>query len=270
MKLMTWNILASEWINPSYYPKIKKKTLLNRMSRCNTIIEHIVNTDADIILLQEVMQMEYDLICQKLKSKYNITPLSPIEWQYLNENKNRNESGNITCIRKGIRHGSISHHKLDFGIYTTISDISILNIHLDDWSSQSRHKQIKSIDELLYKTKKCIIGGDFNQHYTKDTKLYKLPQFTVHNTKCPTYYIEENKNLDNILSRGFDNIARPLPSSSNYLFYIDPLLQNRGTPMIEAYHRNIFDYKCNEDISDTPENIFIKYGSDHIPVIIEI
>jgi endonuclease/exonuclease/phosphatase family metal-dependent hydrolase len=236
MKIMVWNILASEWIKKSDYPNITKKTLFNRTTRIRTILDYILKIDADIILLQEVMKMEYKLMYNKLKQKYMITPLLPIEWMYPNEYNEDNESGNITFIRKGLYPGNATHTKLDFGIHTTISNVSIVNLHLDDWSSQSRHKQLKSIDSLLYKSDKCIVGGDFNQPYSKKSKLYSLPYFTVHNTKCPTYYIETVTNIDNILTRGYNSM--------------------------KSY--------CNLNISNVSEDIFTQYGSDHLPFICDV
>ena len=51
--------------------------------------------------------------------------------------------------------------------------------------------RIKSIEPLLYSSKKTILGGDFNQTYRTNSHLYNLPEFTVHNIDCPTYYIEQ-------------------------------------------------------------------------------
>jgi mRNA deadenylase 3'-5' endonuclease subunit Ccr4 len=37
MKILTWNILAAEWIKKSYYPNVKKKILFDRKSRLKRI-----------------------------------------------------------------------------------------------------------------------------------------------------------------------------------------------------------------------------------------
>ena len=60
MKIMSWNILAAEWIKKSYYPTIDKKILFNRRARFTRILKTIKEENADIILLQEVMQLEYN------------------------------------------------------------------------------------------------------------------------------------------------------------------------------------------------------------------
>lgn len=247
MKIMSWNILASEWIKKSYYPKVNKKILFNRKARFNKILKTINDENADIIMLQEVMSLEYKSLKHYLHNKYIISPLNPIKWKYPKDNKTKNqgESGNVTFIKKnilkdnGINNKEINHQSFEFGIYTQISNnISILNIHLDDLSVNTRNKQMKSVESLLYTTLKCIIGGDFNQPYRKNSKIYNLPEFTIHNTDCPTYYIEEKMNIDNIMSRGFDEN-----------------LKNDSEEQCGIY-------------PTTMEEGFEMYGSDHLPVII--
>ena len=56
MKILTWNILASEWIKQSYYPKVDKSVVFNRKSRFAQICKILNEYDADIIMLQEVMK----------------------------------------------------------------------------------------------------------------------------------------------------------------------------------------------------------------------
>jgi len=158
--------------------------------------------------------------------------------EYLNEQNMQSESGNVTFIRKKLVESTtdVNHYKLEFGVYTQLSNINlcIVNIHLDDLSSKTRYNQLLSVQELLYRTKKCIMGGDFNQPYRKNTKIYNLPNFTTHNLNCPTYYIEKKMNIDNILTRGFR-------------------------------------CKYNEDdcveYPGSMEEGFQMYGSDHLPVI---
>ena len=251
MKIMSWNILASEWIKQIYYPKVNKKILFNRKARFNKIMKTINEENADIIMLQEVMPLEYKSLKHYLDNKYTISPLNPIKWKYPKDNKtnNQGESGNVTFIKKNILNNSIknsikkkeiNHQSFDFALYTQIpNNISILNIHLDDLSVNTRNKQMKSVESLLYITPKCIIGGDFNQPYRTNSKIYNLPEFTIHNTNCPTYYIEEKMNIDNIMTRGFDK-----------------------------------NNKENEEqcgiYPTTMEEGFEMYGSDHLPVMIII
>ena len=248
MKIMSWNILASEWIKKSYYPKVNKKILFNRKARFNKIMKTINDENADIIMLQEVMSLEYKSLKHYLDNKYTISPLNPIKWKYPKDNKTKNqgESGNVTFIRNNILNKNtnkeINHQSFDFGIYTQIpnNNISVFNIHLDDLSVTTRNKQMKSVESLLYTTPKCIVGGDFNQPYRKNSKIYNLPEFTIHNTNCPTYYIEEKMNIDNIMIRGFD--------------------KDKNENVIEEEQCVIYP--------NTMEEGFEMYGSDHLPVII--
>ena len=243
---MSWNILASEWIKQIYYPKVNKKILFNRKARFNKIMKTINDENADIIMLQEVMSLEYKSLKHYFDNKYTISPLNPIKWKYPKDNKTKNqgESGNVTFIRKNIlkndgikKNKEINYQSFDFGIYTQIpNNISVLNIHLDDLSATTRNKQMKSVESLLYTTPKCIIGGDFNQPYRKNSKIYNLPEFTIHNTNCPTYYIEEKMNIDNIMSRGF-------------------------------YENHDVEEQCGI-YPTTMEEGFEMYGSDHLPVMI--
>ena len=239
MKIMSWNILASEWIKKAYYPKVDKKILFNRSARFVKILEIIVKADADVILLQEVMPLEYTSLKKHLQKKYQVSPLVPIKWKYMTEGNKPSESGNTTFIRRSLAgQKQIEHFPLDFGIHTEISGLSIFNIHLDDLTAQTRNKQIKSIATRLYATPQTIIGGDFNQSYRKNSYIYHLPEFTVHNIECPTYYIEQKLNIDNIMTRGI---------------------------FIKEKKNN----KCIAYPSKMEEGIEA-YGSDHLPIIIDV
>jgi mRNA deadenylase 3'-5' endonuclease subunit Ccr4 len=231
LKILTWNILASEWIDDETYNMVDKKILYNNKERIQKIITYLLKSNADIILLQEVMPYEYNKIKKAFDEKYNISMLQQINWDTV-----KNNSGNVSLFKKSIFHkNNLEHNALDFGICTKCiykkKDCVIFNIHLDDSSINARYKQIKSITPIIDLTTNCIISGDFNHQYNKNTKFYKIPDFTIHN-KCPSYYIEKKMTIDNILSKGF----KILPNSTCPLY---------------------------------PENIehgFIKYGSDHLPI----
>ena len=62
MKILTWNTLASEWIKKSYYPNTNDDIIFDRKSRFEQITKIIDECDADVIMLQEVMKMEYSLL----------------------------------------------------------------------------------------------------------------------------------------------------------------------------------------------------------------
>ena len=185
---------------------VNKKILHNNKERFQKIIKYILDADADIILLQEVMPYEYNKMKELLDIKYNISMLNQINWYNV-----KNKSGNVSLFKKKLFHkNNLEHYGLEFGIYTKCiykkKVCAIFNIHLDDVS---------------------------NHRYNKNTKFYKIPNFTIHNKKCPSYYIEEKMTIDNILSKGF----KLLPKS-----------------MCPIYPSNI-------------EQGFSDYGSDHLPIM---
>jgi endonuclease/exonuclease/phosphatase family metal-dependent hydrolase len=264
VKVLSWNILASEWITKKDYPDINKAELFNTKKRIKTIIDKLKTYNADILLLQEVMPDEYKNLNKYFKGEYYISQIQPIKWSYKNNENTKSESGNVTLVRLS----KYTPLELNLDTLTASSPslitqlsqfcritqcknnetnkvITLYNIHLDDLSSVKRNKQISLLlkyDNELNKTNKtnksqfaCIIAGDFNQVYRENSKLYNIPKFTVHNF-CNTYYIEKNINIDNILSRGFK--------------------EDKSS-------------KCSNLSHDT-EDIFKKIGSDHIPVIANI
>jgi endonuclease/exonuclease/phosphatase family metal-dependent hydrolase len=243
MKILSWNVLASEWIKKSYYPTVKENILFDRRSRLKRIMERIIYENPDIILLQEVMSLEYKTFMKYLNNKYHLSFLNTIDWSDKDNKKEEkpSESGNVTLLKKTIFKRIIQHKKLDLntGLYTSTlyknKQIHIYNIHLNDLHGQTRNKQINSIRPLIAEQKYCIIAGDFNQEYKRNSKLYTIDDMTVHNM-CPTYYIEKNMNIDNILTKG---------------------LKKQEDPM------------CNH-VPIKVENGFKMYGSDHIPVTVVV
>ena len=193
MKILTWNILASEWIKKSYYPSVKDHTLFHRNSRTRIILDKLKEESADIVFLQEVMPLEYKLLYQTFRHVYHFSRLAPIHWY-----KTKGQSGNITLVKKNTfktwRETPFAH-----GLYVQVDNLHLFNIHLDDVSYAKRKRQL---DSLPLNKDYVILGGDFNQNYKASSRLYALDGFTVHN-KCATYFVEKNINLDNILSKGF-------------------------------------------------------------------
>ena len=248
MKILSWNILAAEWIKKSYYPTVDKKVLFDRKSRLKKIMERIMEENPDILLLQEVMEMEYKTLCKHLKGKYHISILSPINWAKNTDVETiKSESGNVTLLKKtGFKNSYEQTLEHNFGLYSTATyihknhskQIHIFNIHLNDLHGQTRNKQMNLIRPFAEKQEQCIIGGDFNQEFRATSRVYSLKGFTVHN-KCATYYIEKNMNIDNILTKGFSE------------------------------EKDIHNDTCNY-VPLKVENGFKIYGSDHLPVIINL
>ena len=237
MKILTWNILASEWIKKSYYPGVDADIIFDKKARFSRIGKILTDIDADIMMLQEVMPQEYLKLVELFGKKYFVSELKPMVWQY---NKN-SESGNVTFLRRSLfpKH-TISHYPLEYGVYTQCmyknQPCDIFNIHLDDQSASKRYKQWDNLHGIARK-KECniIIAGDFNHQYRKNCRLYNMPGFKTHN-QCPTYYIERKMNIDNILTKGFQKA--PLSTCSWYPTRV--------------------------------EDGFKEYGSDHLPVLVDV
>lgn len=236
MKVLTWNTLASEWIDNQTYKLVKKEIRCNAKNRFQVIMKRIIDIKPSIILLQEVMPEQYNQLQQMLHKTYIITQLVRINW-----NDTKNNSGNVSLFsRNDFSEKYMQHSPLDYGIQTNCiykkRPCKIYNVHLSDVSVDERNKQLKTIMPALLESNHCIVAGDFNHQYRLNTKLYNIPNYTIHNTTCPTYYIERKMNIDNILFKGF----RPSSLST-----------------------------CPEYPADM-EDGFIIYGSDHLPVVADI
>jgi len=236
MKVLTWNILASEWIDKTLIRRVEKEVACNTNNRIEQIIKYIIEKNPDIILLQEVMPSEYKKISKKLNDRYSVNKLRGIDWY-----GTTGESGNVTLLRRDIiSENGVTHEILEFGLHTKCryknKEVHVLNVHLDDQSIKKRYKQREEILSRLGDAKAIIIGGDFNHEYKKNTSFYNLPEYTLHNTECATYYISRKMNVDNILTKGFE------------------LTRNLQCPKYPE-----------DEVSG-----LLKYGSDHLPIMIDI
>ena len=244
MKILSWNILANEFIKQSYYDMIPSQILFNRKKRQERIIETLKEANADIMLLQEVMQSEYNKLEDEFQKTYHLLKGKHIHWQ----NK-RSYSGNVILLRKSMFSLTNKQLDLNFGIAVQVylkhshSEIPILviNVHLDDLSQAKRLHEIKEIEMLFQNHPHIILGGDFNEHYNPKhvTKLYnalKAYYFTITNHE-PTYYINSKVCIDHVLLKGFEN--------------------NKQNKVINEYGNN-------------PVEHFTNYGSDHLPVLLKI
>ena len=196
MKILCWNILAEEWIKKSYYPTIQDFSVMDTSKRLQLILKKLITEDADIMLLQEVMDLDYDILYDHFNKAYYISSLKPIQWD-----KSNSCSGNITLVRK-TSCKRISEYPLDYGVVVKADHLTIFNIHLDDISFKKRKRQIDLLRPRINKESYVILGGDFNQEYKEACPLYQFKHLTVHN-KCITYFVEKNMNIDNILTKGY-------------------------------------------------------------------
>ena len=277
MKIISWNILANEFITQSDYPMIKRKILFNRNERLKNIMQMLLKVNADIMLLQEVMEKEFKALTRLFASKYTIVRGKNINWY----NK-PSASCNVTLLRK-TQFKLLTAYDLEFGVYLRASEaganevgaseagankvganevIEIINVHLNDESYLDRISQIKSIEEVLYKSNKVILGGDFNQVYKVSSQLYKIIAKaglmpTIHE---PTYYIEKKMCIDNLMLKGFQ-LDNRCPIKKNELNCCNRPINKRNKTKKKNGSCVINKYK------NQVENQFNAYGSDHLLII---
>ena len=243
MKILSWNILADEFIKKRYYPMIPPDILLNRRQREKQILLTLTHADMDVMLLQEVMQGEYNALVQAFQKTHNFIRGKNIKWQ-----GKSSHSGNVILLRKTLfqvneQIGLAFGIPLAFGVgvHCLYKDrpLLILNLHLDDLSKEKRLHQWKELQPYFSGNEQVIVGGDFNEHYNSKTpsELYQAIKATglkILNRK-PSYYIEKKMCIDNILIKGL-------------------ALKHSAAQVV------------NDFGADVPKQ-FITYGSDHLPVI---
>ena len=247
MKVISWNILADEFIAPKYYPNIPKK-LFDRKERFLTIVRKIIQEDADVYLLQEVMKKEY-LNLKKLFKNYMFSDLVRVDWKYPNEYNKKSESGNIIILKKD-KFREMKHIDnfvcIVSAIYKTksnkLKEVCFASVHLDDLSQLTRYRQIENIINMTNMYKRCIVAGDFNQNYKKSSSLYILLKDNGFNSSQNkpnelTFFISKSQLIDNIFYRGF-----------------------------KIEKTNILNV-CGKKSIENIECQLKEYGSDHFPVM---
>lgn len=243
MKILSWNILADEFVSKEYYPTIPFK-LLDREKRLKSIINKIIKEKPDVLLLQEVMIKEYTILKEIFTNNFFISDLFIVKWKYNNEYDKQSESGNvILLIKNKFNDPEILHD--DLCIVSCIyknKRICFINIHLDDLSSNTRYNQLTRIIDKTNNFSHIIISGDFNQKYDINSDLYKLIK---NNYFYPAFFYKENTNynqsidsIDNLFYKGFKLLGS---SISN-----------------DCGNRTIDHITCQ----------ITEYGSDHFPIII--
>ena len=234
IKILSWNILADEFIKQRYYPMIPAEILVNRHERQRQIISTLKQLDMDVLLLQEVMQGEYNRLAQTFERTHHLLRSKNIKWQ-----GKPSYSGNVILLRKSL-FTLPAIMPLDFGLGVQCTyqkrPLYIFNVHLDDISHATRMKQFAELPIAS----PVIIGGDFNENYQaqRPSELYqhiKKAGLKIVNHK-PTYSIERKMCIDNILVKGLT-----LKHQSAYV---------------------------PDDFQGDVVRQFITYGSDHLPVVI--
>lgn len=223
MKIVSWNILANEFITPGELPPIDRK---NRLTQICKVLKQI---DADIIFLQEVMFMEYRHFLKVFPS-YDIFRGKNLCWY-----NRASHSGNIILLRFK---SNVTVYDFSFGIGLQLPSMCLLNVHLDDLSHTKRTHQIKQLLPFIYRENNIILGGDLNQNYKSTTHLYKLLTdggLKIY-MKDPTYFLDKKMSIDHIMTKG-------LPHG------VSTSVDSHGGDFIKQ---------------------FKNYGSDHLPVVLNI
>jgi endonuclease/exonuclease/phosphatase family metal-dependent hydrolase len=238
MKILSWNILANEFIKKRYYPMVPPEIVLNRKQRQIQILYTIKQLDMDVMLLQEVMQSEYNALTRSFQKTHYLLRGKNVKWQ-----EKQSYSGNVILLRKAL-FTNPTLFLLAFGVGVQCMyknrPLFIFNIHLDDVSHQARIKQVSEIIPYFNAFDQLIVGGDFNENYqTKNQsalyKLLKTAGLKIYNRQ-PTYYIERKMCIDNILTKGIE-------------------LKQPTAHVVDAFGGDVV-------------NQFITYGSDHLPVVV--
>ena len=130
----------------------------------------------------------------------------------------KSESGNVTLLKRSeFSDVHINHHPQEYGLYTQCKykghSCDLFNIHLDDSSSQIRHKQWHNLQTLCRGDCRAIVAGDFNHQYKSNSKLYNTSGFMTMAdlekffTPTQTDFFKKNTVLQNFANRfgyGYD------------------------------------------------------------------
>ncbi len=215
---------------------IPSEILLNRKQRQNQMIYNLRQMDMDVMLLQEVMQSDYNMLIRVFQKTHHLLRGKNIKWQ-----DTQSHSGNVTLLRKSLFNAP-TLLPLTFGLGVhclyNAKPLVIFNIHLDDISHPERIKQINQLLPNFAATEQIILGGDFNENYTPSSALYQRIKATglkILNRK-PTYFIERKMCIDNIMVKGIT-------------------LKHQSAHVLDAFN------------GDRAKQ-FITYGSDHLPVAV--
>ena len=283
MKVLSWNILANEFIKKSYYPMINSKILFNRKGRLSHITTILKNASADVMLLQEVMQTEYNSLYETFNSDYYIIKGNNITWS----NK-KSYSGNVTFLNKTLFFLSENNSNpliryLPFGLHVkcyfldTRNDVkenvkeNICSLTSSSSSSQTYHSKLNKNAYIKPKSNYKLtpidiinVHLDYNSHAKRISEIKSIES-------------EINKSSRVILGGDFNQDHKPsthlyqlLQSMRLKLYIKDPtyLIKKISIDhiMTKGFSGNSYGCVINNYGNDIIQQ-FIEYGSDHLPVI---
>jgi endonuclease/exonuclease/phosphatase family metal-dependent hydrolase len=255
---MTWNILADIWLDPKDYKDVPPKFLDSKF-RLKQIKKMIASIKPDVLLLQEVQENVRTELHHWCNKAYSVLPLqanATYLWRHdLAPNKRLIPTGNVIIIRRKIFQRVSSASLLlskDGDMAALVRFVYknhvfiIANVHLDPRKETHDNEMktlVKFMDKFMPFT--VIIAGDFNSKPPHEALLNHGFTNTV-KQPASTYYCESNTFIDHIYLR--TNIS----SIQGVGHVHDALLQVGATRK-----------KCRELMLSI-------YGSDHLPVILDI
>ena len=252
MKVLSWNILANEFISKRYYPMIPSDLLFKRARRLERILTLLITEEPDVMLLQEVMLSEYNALERQFLRTHHLIKSKHIIWQ-----GEVSHTYNIIFLRKNMfsikgaremnfEFGLLVNCFLKYGP-TSYIPIVVGNIHLDDLNKGKRLKQLEEIEPYLSGVNNVILGGDFNENYYISSSSSSKSSSSIYNNvksqglkimnQSPTHFIGRKMCIDNIMLKGHTSKERP------------------RVRVINDYDNDILQH-------------FINYGSDHLPVVV--
>jgi hypothetical protein len=283
MKIISWNILANEFIKKADYPMIKGKMLFNRKGRLTQITSILKNVNADVMLLQEVMQAEYNSLSETFEKEYYVIKGKNINWY----NK-KSYSGNVTFLRKNVFSLLANNEMikdLEFGLY--------VKCYFFDKERENVPKNvcenICSVNASAGPPREVKKPGEIKQNSTQ--KLMPIDIINVHlDDISHAKRISEIKSIEEeiggakkvILGGDFNQDYKPKSNLYKLLnrvmglkIYIkDPtyLIEKKmciDHLMTKGFGRDSCGCVVNNFGDDVLQQ-FKEYGSDHLPIIIKV
>jgi len=288
MKIISWNILANEFIKKADYPMIKGKMLFNRKGRLTQITSILKNVNADIMLLQEVMQAEYNSLSETFEKEYYIIKGNTINWY----NK-KSYSGNVTFLRKNVFSLSANKDKalikdLEFGLYVKCYFLDKVSENEPENEAKNLCENICSVTSSAQKSK---VNKNLGINPNSKDKLKPIDIINVHlddishakriaEIKSIEEEIKKTKSV--ILGGDFNqdykpktNLYKLLNQAMGLKIYIkDPtyLIEKKmciDHLMTKGFGGNSCGCVVNNYGDDVLQQ-FNEYGSDHLPIIIKV
>jgi len=292
MKIVSWNILANEFIKKADYPMIKGKMLFNRKGRLTQITSILQNVNADVMLLQEVMQAEYNSLSETFEKEYYIIKGNTINWY----NK-KSYSGNVTFLRKNVFSLSANNDMikdLEFGLYVKcyfLDKAQAKNVSKNVSKNVPKNvcENICSITPLAPPQKE--INNSVKIKPNSKHKLMPIDIINVHlDDISHAKRIAEIKSIEEeirgskrvILGGDFNqdykpksNLYKLLNEELGLKIYIkDPTYLIEKKMCIDHLMTKGFDREsCGCVVNNYGDDVlhqFKEYGSDHLPIIIKV